>query len=91
MTAYKKTRITLESEQVLIIRQRGSRRRWCWECGREVDAVDPTQAGTPTRTHPLQLRDRARNQGWHLIEAAEGPLLVCVESLLKSSDGPPKA
>jgi hypothetical protein len=91
MTAHKKTRITVESEQVLIIRRRGSRRRWCWECGREVDAVDVAQAGNPTRAHPLQLRDRAHNEGWHLIETAEGPLLVCVESLLKSSDGPTKA
>jgi len=91
MTAHKKTRITVESEQVLIIRRRGSRRRWCWECGREVDAVDVAQAGNPTRAHPLQLRDRAHNEGWHLIETAEGPLLVCVESLLKSSEGPTKA
>jgi hypothetical protein len=90
MSAYKKTRISVESEQVLIIRRRGCARRWCWECGREVDAVDVAQATTLTRIHPLQLRDRARNEGWHLIEAADAPLLVCVESLLKSSDEPTK-
>jgi hypothetical protein len=91
MTAHKKTRIMVESEQILIIRRRGSRRRWCWECVREVDAVDLAQASAHTRIHPLQLRDRAHDEGWHLIETAEGPLLVCVESLLKSSDGPPRA
>ena len=88
MTVHKKTRITVESEQVLIIRRRGCTRHWCWECGREVDAVDLAQAGALTRVHPLQLRDCARNQGWHLIQAAEGLSLVCVESLLKSSDKP---
>jgi hypothetical protein len=88
MSTYKKTRITLESEQVLVIRRRGSTRRWCWECGREVDAVDVAQATALIRIHPLRLRECARNEGWHLIETAEGPSLVCLESLLKSSEGP---
>jgi hypothetical protein len=91
MSTYKKTRITLESEHVLVIRRRGCTRRWRWECGREVDAVDVAQATALIRIHPLRLRDCARNEGWHLIETAEGPSLVCVKSLLKSSDGPPKA
>jgi len=91
MAAYKKTRITVESEQVLIIRRRGCTRRWCWQCGREVDTVDMAQAGALTRIPPRKLRDCARMEKWHLVDTAEGPPLVCLDSLLKSGDEPPKA
>jgi len=39
MTAHEKTEITIETDQILIIRRRRSVRFWCQECGSPVDMV----------------------------------------------------
>jgi hypothetical protein len=80
--AYKRTRITVETEQVLIIRRRGCARRWCWQCGREVDMVGFAQAAVLTGTAQRSLRDHARDGKWHLAEASDGSPLICLESLM---------
>src|SRR5215831_6075352 len=80
MTAYKKTRITMETEQVLVIRRRGCARRWCKECAREVDMVSFAEAGALTGLAERQLCECARSEKWHV--AADGSQLICLESLL---------
>jgi hypothetical protein len=82
--AYKSTRITVETEQVLTIRRRGCARRWCWECGREVDMVGLAQAGVLAGVQQRSLRDHARTAKWHLAEASDGSPLICLESLTTS-------
>jgi hypothetical protein len=82
MAAHKRTRITIETEQVLIIRRRSSTRHWCWECGRAVDMVDLEQAGALTGVALRRLRDCARTEKWHLAATADGSPLVCLDSLL---------
>lgn len=82
MTPYKRTRITIETEQVLIIRRRGCTRRWCWECGRDVDMVELDQAGALTGVAHRRLRECARIEKWHLAAAPDGSPLVCLDSLL---------
>lgn len=37
MTANRRTRITIESERVLLVSREQSTRGWCESCGREVD------------------------------------------------------
>jgi hypothetical protein len=86
MTEYKRTRITVETEQVLIIRRRGCIRRWCRECAREVDMVSFTEAGALTGLPGRQLCEHARAEKWHL--AADGSPLICLDSLLKSTPSP---
>ncbi|HEY6305907.1 MAG TPA: hypothetical protein VI488_05530 [Candidatus Angelobacter sp.] len=82
MAAYKRTRITIETEQILIIRRRSCTRQWCWECGRAVDMVDLEQAGALTGLARRRLRDCARTEKWHLAAAADGAPLVCLDSML---------
>ena len=82
MTAYKRTRITVETEQVLVIRRRGCARRWCQECAREVDMVSFAEAGALTGLAERQLCECARTEKWHL--AVDGSPLICLESLLNA-------
>jgi hypothetical protein len=85
MAAYKKTRITVENEQVLIIRRRGCARRWCWECGREAEMVEFAQAAALSGVAQRSIRDVAKKRKWHLAEAVDGTPLICLDSLLNSA------
>ena len=87
MTAYKRTQITVETDQVLIIRRSGSVRQWCRECGRETGMVNLVQAGLVAGVAQPLLLDLARTEKWHLTEAVAGSPLVCLDSLLNAADG----
>ena len=83
----KRTEITIETDQVLIIRHRRSVRSWCQKCGREVDMVGLKEAEALTgMTQPL-LVDGQAEQAWHWSQAEDGSPLVCLESLLKPNSG----
>jgi hypothetical protein len=89
VTAYKRTQITIETDQVLIIRRRGCVRQWCRECGRETDMVSLSQAGLVTGVAQPLLLECARTERWHLTEAVAGAPLVCLDSLLKAAGAGP--
>jgi hypothetical protein len=84
MAARKRTEITVETDQVLVIRRRRSIRAWCRECACEVDMVGLAEAEVLTGMSAKVLRDRAQARRWHLSESSDGTALVCLESLLKS-------
>ena len=77
---HKKTQITIETDQVLIIRRQCVGKAWCRVCEQEVDVVRTDQArgllgsatdaaGQPTRR-------------WHFCQDAEGSALICLNSLM---------
>ncbi len=80
MTARKRTEITIETNQLVIIRRQRSTRAWCQKCGCDVDVV---QAEILTGVaHPRLGGGEVRK--WHSVEAPDGSSLVCLPSLLKS-------
>jgi hypothetical protein len=42
---YKRTEITVDTEQILVIRKASAGRAWCAECGREVDVLTLNDKG----------------------------------------------
>lgn len=84
MRTYKRTRITIETEQVLMIQRTGSNRRWCPECCREVEMVRFVQAAALAGVPLAVFRECARTEPWHLAEAQDGTPLICLDSLLKA-------
>ncbi len=84
MPAYKRTEITVETDQVMTIRRRRSLRVWCPQCGCVVDAVGVEEAGTISANTQSNLRDNNRSRGWHICEGWDGEMLICLESLLNS-------
>jgi hypothetical protein len=88
-TAARKATITVETDQIWILRRSRFTRAWCAECGREVDTVGLKEAaglsgqGFP-HIHQLALGDSGSTQGWHFAEAPDGSPIVCLESLRKS-------
>jgi hypothetical protein len=75
--------ITVESSEILLIRQRGRLpRRWCSRCRSSVAAVsfsDVTLYGLSTEV--IQKQERA--DGFHLIEAVDSVPLICLASLIR--------
>jgi hypothetical protein len=82
--ATRRMQITVETDEVTIIRRHHARRTWCRECAREVEVVGMAEAGTLAGMTQRALRDYAKMQGWHLADAGDGTLLLCLESLLKA-------
>lgn len=83
-TAHKRTEITVETHQVLIVRGSRSMRGWCAECGREVDLVRVGDVGGVIAMPGPMTRANAGAQAWHFCEGPDGTNLVCVESLQNS-------
>jgi hypothetical protein len=83
----KRTRaITVQTSQLLIVRQRGkSIREWCEACGKEISMVTLEQAVTITRRSSRELHSLIEAGQIHFAETAEGLVLICTNSLLKSN------
>jgi hypothetical protein len=80
----RRMQITIETDEVTIIRRRHPRRTWCRECACEVEVVGMEEASVLAGMTERALRNCAQSQGWHLSEAGDGTLLVCLKSLLKT-------
>lgn len=77
----KTARITIETEQVVIIRHQRITRSWCSQCGDEsefipVEAINQVLGGGPGQGKLLSPGDR-----FHLQQIKDGSVLVCVKSL----------
>ena len=81
---HKKIEITIETDQVLLIRRRRSGRGRCRECGSEVDMVGLGEVGVLTGILGQALQDQAERREWHVLEGGNGATLICLPSLLKS-------
>lgn len=80
MEVRKRTEITVETDEVLMVRRAKVYRAFCAECGREVDMVGVRDAwaiaGVPKNVSTRSVK-------WHVCEQQE-TALVCMESLMKS-------
>jgi hypothetical protein len=84
MSTFRRTEITVETDQILIIRRTRAIRAWCEDCGCEVDMVDQGEVQAIAGISGQALRDFAGANHWHLSEGQDRTGLVCLESLLKS-------
>jgi hypothetical protein len=81
----KRTEVTIETNQVVLIRSRQQPvRSWCPECRREVDMIDLKEVESLTGTTQPMLSSSGGDRRWHWSQAEDGSSLVCLESLLKS-------
>lgn len=76
--------MTVQTDRVLIIRQRQWRRVWCQQCGCEVDAVSVSEAKGLVGTAQALLPGDAESQAWHVCTGKDGEQFICLQSLLKA-------
>ena len=72
------TRITMETERILIIVQQHAVRRWCDKCATEVESLPSIHAGRLLE-RPEQLKGQYRTE-FHL-DRAKDELVICLKSL----------
>ena len=78
------TRITFESERLLVIRQPTSRaRRWCAACDEEVQVVTTADAAIVADRELGAIYDAIEAAHLHAVEAGGESPMVCLNSLLK--------
>lgn len=76
MRAENQTRITIETERILIVARQHATRRWSQRCKGEVGLLQSNHAGD------LLAIALERLEGVHLARAKEG-MVVCTKSLLR--------
>jgi len=82
MRVHKRTEITIETNEVLVVRRTKVYRGWCPHCARKVDMVELPEARAMAGMS-VESVDLAGSAKWHLFEEQE-PALVCLESVLRA-------
>lgn len=80
----KRTRITIETERVLVV---SSRRRiiesWCDGCGHEVKLIRAEEAAYISGVGLRDICRQVESDSLHYVETADRVLMICLDSLLK--------
>ena len=76
------TRITLETERVLVIRGQRSRDVWCDVCGAQVQMVTLGEASSIAGVSELVVCRRIDARSLHSTETPDGRIFICLNSLL---------
>lgn len=79
------TRITVETDTFLVVRQAKAALAWCPECCAEVDVITLTPDSISEPGTVAQVEGWLRTSNRHLWHSAEGAVQICVTSLLQRS------
>jgi hypothetical protein len=78
----KQTRITIETDSLLILRGRSSVRAWCSRCAAEVELIALEDMGVISNMERPALEQWLNSGELHRLQAADGSALTCLNSLL---------
>jgi hypothetical protein len=78
----KQTRITIETDSLLILRGRSSLRAWCSRCAAEVEVIALEETGVISNLERPELEEWLNAGELHRLQAADGSTLTCLNSLL---------
>lgn len=81
MGSRKQTKITVETERVVIINRLEAVRGQCVACGMYVQMVSPDEAAAMARVSSRTIYRWVESDKIHYAEAAEGLLRICTNSL----------
>ena len=78
----KQTKITIETDSLLIFRGRNSTRAWCSQCAAEVEVIALEDTGVVSNLERPALEEWLNSVELHRSLAADGSTLICLNSLL---------
>jgi hypothetical protein len=78
----KQTKITIETDSLLILRSRNSRREWCPLCAADGEMIALENAGVISNLDRPALEEWLNSGNLHRSQAADGSVLICLNSLL---------
>jgi hypothetical protein len=79
----KQTKITIETESLLILRARMPIRAWCPMCGSEEEMIPLNEVGIVSNLTLAEVKCWMQAEDLHQVLADEGASLVCLKSMLK--------
>ena len=79
----RETKITIESDSLLILRGRSSLRAWCPDCASEVEMIPMDGVGVISNLAAMDVEAWIQSEDLHHVMATDGALLICLNSMLK--------
>jgi hypothetical protein len=84
----RQTKITIETDSLLVLRGRSSLRAWCPECGAEGEMIVLGEVGVISNLAPSDVKAWLECEMIHRSQAPDGAQLICLNSLLKRTQQP---
>jgi hypothetical protein len=78
----KQTRVTIETDSLLILRSGGALRAMCPECAAEVEVIALENAGVVSNLDRNGLEEWLNSKERHRPQSTDGTTLLCLNSLL---------
>ena len=79
----KLTRITIETDSLLVLRGRKSLWAWCPQCGAQAEMIPLNDVGVVSNLPPVEVQTWMESPDLHHTQAADGTALICLNSMLK--------
>jgi hypothetical protein len=79
----KQTRITIETDSLLILRGRPPLRARCPQCNGETEMIPLERFGVVSNLLPSEVEAWMESEDLHRSQAPDGGQLICLNSLLK--------
>ncbi len=78
----RQTKITVETDSLMIVRGRNSTRAWCPQCGAEAEMVSIESMGVITNLDRSEFEEWLNSDVLHRSQSANGSAQICLNSLL---------
>jgi hypothetical protein len=78
----RQTKITIETDSLLILRGLIARRGWCPLCAAEVEMIALENARVISNLQPAAMKEWLNSGELHRSQTAEGLAQICLNSLL---------
>jgi hypothetical protein len=79
----KQTKITIETDSLLVLRGRSSLRAWCPQCAAEGEMIPIEGIGVISNLEPRAVEEWLESEEIHRWQTDDGAPLICLNSLLK--------
>lgn len=79
----KRTRITIETDSLLVVRGRKSLRTWCPQCGAEAEMIPLNVVGVVSNLSPAEVQAWMESPDLHHTKTTDGTALICLNSMLR--------
>ena len=79
----KRTRITIKTDSLLVLRGRKSVRAWCPQCATEAEMIPLNDVGVVSNLPSEEVQAWMESPDLHHTKTADGTALICLNSMLK--------
>jgi hypothetical protein len=79
----KHTKITIETDSLLVLRGRRALRSWCPQCAAESEMIPLGGIEVISNLSPAEVEIWLESEAIHRSQATDGTSLICLNSLLK--------